>query len=337
MAQYGEIMASIYSVEDGKIGTKLFEVSTFDLSDVLRELHTGDYQLDWTIVEDEEGNYLSHTRTSKFSVTKANNRWLSRPTIRDWAYGLYDTMIAPTAMPLIMSDNEQVYYKILDGSHVEIAQFRAYADKFTKDANGNSYDNGRLVLTADGYFTDITMVGEVVSGLKPGIYHLMAYYPELADYNRLDTNNDHLFEIRSIENRWIELPTIKSWVEGSTASKPQGSALHGKVTWTYYRAVYDNQLGKYRIDGTAIATGENPPEDAGKYILVASTEIVDIYSPLREEIFFEVFEKSLTGVSGNLLLWIDISLATIASITAAVIIYTLLKARRRKDDDVFNG
>ena len=193
------------------------------------------------------------------------------------------------------------------------------------------------MLTANGYFTDIAMIADVVKNLKPGSYSLMGYYPELADYNRLDTNNDHLFVVRSIENRWLELPAIKSWIEGSTPSLPQGFALHGKVNWTYYKAVYDAELDKYVISGEAIVAGEYPPEEAGKYILVASTESVEGYAMLREEIFFEVFSKSLTGVSGNLLIWIDISLALIASITTATIIYTLLKARRRKDDEVFNG
>ncbi|MDE5756190.1 MAG: leucine-rich repeat domain-containing protein [Clostridia bacterium] len=339
IAQFGEIRASIYLMENGVRVAKVDEVSTFDLNDALRELHTGDYQLDWTIVEDKEGNYLSHTRTSDFTVNKANNRWLSKPTIKDWAYGLYDSnSIVPTAMPLAVSDDVDVYFKIVNAIYGEIADFRAYAEKFEKDANGSYYDDGKLVLTADGYFTDVTTVEKVMSGLKPGIYHLLAYYPEMADYNRLDTNNDHLFEIRSIENKWVELPSIKSWIAGSSVSMPKGSAIHGEVKWTYYNAVYDTELGRYVIDGDAIDTdGDNPPEQAGKYILVASTEVVDGYAPLREEIFFEIFEKSLTGISGNLLLWIDISLATIASITAAVIIYTLLKARSRKDDDVFNG
>ena len=160
----------------------------------------------------------------------------------------------------------------------------------------------------------------------------------MEDYKLLDKNNDHIFEIYYAENKWIDVPQIDNWFYGSTANLPSATSAYGTVNYTYYKAVYDKELGKYRIEGEAISTGENPPDKVGKYILVASAEAVEGYGPLYAEVFFEIYDKyNIAGVSDDVLVWIDITLATIASIIASVIIYQLLKARRDNDDEIFNG
>ena len=334
--EYGYISAKVYKVVNG-VRELVAECGTEALNDALKDLHTGTYALDWTIVA-ENGNYIGGQKiTSYFEVEKADNNWTLRPTIKDWTWGSYDSSIAPMATP-VFSGSESVYFKIVDVLYGEIADFRAYAEKFTKRENGNYYDGDKLVLTADGYFTNIANVEEVVKNLKPGIYHLLAIYPEMEDYKRLDKNNDHIFEIYYAENKWVELPQIDNWFYGSPVNLPTATSAYGMVNYTYYKAVYDQALGKYRIDGDAISTGENPPEKVGKYILVASAEAVDGYGPLYAEVFFEIYDKyNIAGVSDDVLVWIDITLATIASITAAVVIYQLIKARRNNDDEIFNG
>lgn len=335
-SQFGDVIASVYRMENGVRISKLAEVGTSELTDTLKDLRSGKYELDWTIVADAKGNYLGGQKiTNAFTVEKANNRWTIRPTIKDWTWGSYDSSIIPMATPMV-SGSEPVYFKIVDADG-EIASFREYAARFTMNANGDYYDDG-LVLTHDGYFTNIAKVEEVVKNLKPGIYHLLAIYPEMEDYYRLDKNNDSIFEVKYAENKWVDLPQIDNWFYGSPVNLPTATSAYGTVKYTYYKAVYDEALGKYRIDGEAISSGENPPDKIGQYILVASAEAVDGYGPLYAEVFFEIYDRySITGVSGNLLVWIDISLATIASITTAVIIYQLLKARSKNDDEIFNG
>ncbi|MBD5087065.1 MAG: leucine-rich repeat protein [Clostridiales bacterium] len=334
-AEYGYISARVYKVVNGN-RELIAECGTEELNDALKDLHTGTYALDWTIVA-ENDNYIGGQKiTSYFEVEKADNNWTLRPTIKDWTWGSYDSSIVPMATPEFIG-SEAVYFKIVDAFYGEIASFREYAARFNENANGYYNENG-LVLTRDGYFTNIANVEEVIKNLKPGIYHLLAIYPEMEDYKRLDKNNDHIFDIYYAENKWVELPQIDNWFYGSPANLPTASSEYGTVNYTYYKAVYDQALGKYRIDGEAISTGENPPEKVGKYILVAQAEAVDGYGPLYAEVFFEIYDKyGITGVSGNLLVWINIALATIASITAAVIIYQLLKARRNNNDEIFNG
>ncbi|MDE5655408.1 MAG: hypothetical protein K2I46_07405 [Clostridia bacterium] len=418
-AQFGDIIASVYIMKSG-VRELVATAHVDDLNDVLSALHVGSYEVDWTISEDSEGNYLGgKTTTSTFAVIKADNHWLQKPTISSWAWGSFDAKTAGlNALAFQTKEGYSVHFKIVDSSYNEIKEFSGLVDN-------------------QGYFTDITKVAEVLKNLKPATYHLLAYYPELDDYNRLDKNNDCEFVINLAENKWVMTPDIVDWTYGSPTNMPSGSAIYGEeikytyykavldangepifkngkyqvvensafngwskdeiadagvyivqaevegndyyaplsaqfvlrvsnskynywktqpiiqswvygsdkclpegesaygsVTWTYYKATWSDVLNKWIPTGEALSTdGQNPPEEVGQYILVASVDASEGYNALIANVFFEIYERATSEVSSDVLVYIDIALATLASIFTIVVISAVVR-RYRKNDSV---
>lgn len=418
-AQFGDIIASIYLV-NGSSRELVATSRVAQLNNVLGELHVGSYEVDWTISEDADGNYLGgKTLTSAFAVSKTENRWLQKPMINGWAWGEFNAAESGLkAIPFKTQEGKLLHFKIVDVSYNEISEFSGHVDE-------------------SGYFTDITKVEEILNNLKPAVYHLLAYYPELDDYNKLDTNNDCLFVIRHAENKWVMTPDIIDWVYGSPANKPNGSAFfgeeikytyykavldafgepifengkylveedsafegwgkdeiadagiyivqadvdgndyyaplttqfvlrvsnskynywkaqpiiqswifgsdkclpegeaaYGEIIWTYYAAAWSETLNKWIPTGEALSTdGQNPPEEVGKYILVASVAASEGYNALIANVFFEIYERATSSVSSDMLVYIDIALATLASIFTIVVIIAVVR-RYRKNDSV---
>lgn len=418
-ARFGEIVASIYLI--GKNGRELVATSRVgELNNVLGELHVGSYEIDWTISPDENGNYLGgKTLTSAFAVDKADNRWLQKPIINGWAWGEFDAADSSLkAIPFKTEEGRLLHFKIVDASYEEISEFDGYVDE-------------------TGYFTDIAQVADILNNLKPAVYHLLAYYPELDDYKKLDIDNDCVFVIKHAENKWIMTPDIidwsygspsnlpsgsaifgeeikytyykavldasgepifkngkyvveedsafsgwgkdeiadagvyivqadvdgneyfaplttqfvlrvsnskynywktqpiiQSWIFGSEKSLPEGEAAYGKVIWTYYKAAWSEALNKWIPTGEALSTdGQNPPEGVGKYILVASVEAAEGYNALIANVFFEIYERATSAKSSDVLVYIDIALATLASLFTIVVIIAVIR-RFRKNDSV---
>lgn len=418
-AQFGDITASVYITTDSK-RELITTVNTNGLNDVLTALHAGSYEVVWAITPDFDGNYLGgKTTTSTFVVTKADNLWLQKPSIDSWAWGSFDAKTAGLkAIPLNTKDGLSVHFKIVDSAYGEISEFSGLVDN-------------------QGYFTDIAKVSDVLKNLKPATYHLLAYYPELEDYNKLEKNNDCEFVIKHAENKWVMTPdivdwtygsptnaptgsaifgdkikytyykavldangepifkngkyqvvensafdgwgkdeiadagvyivqadvegndyyaplsaqfvlrvsnskynywktqpTIQSWVFGSDKCLPEGESAYGNVTWTYYKATWSEALNKWIPTGEAISTdGENPPEEVGQYILVASVGASEGYNALIANVFFEIYERATSAMSSDLLVYIDIALATLASIFTIVVISAVVR-RYRKNDSV---
>lgn len=418
-AQFGDIIASVYAMKNG-VRELVATSHTNRLNDVLKELHAGSYEVDWTISEDPDGNYLGgKTTTSAFTVSKADNKWLNKPAINGWAWGSFDAENSGlNALPLNTQEGVAVYYKIVDESYNDIGELNGYVD-------------------AQGYFTDIAKAAEALKKLKPAKYHLLAYYPEIDDYNALDDNNDCEFAVKHAENKWVMTPDIVDWVYGSPVNKPTGSAIYGEeikytyykavldangepvfqngkyqvvensvfsgwskdeiadagvyivqadvegseyyaplstqfvlrvsnskynywktqpiiqswvsgsdkclpegeaaygsITWTYYKAAWSEALNKWVPTGEALSTdGQNPPEEAGQYILVASVSAAEGYNALIANVYFEIYERATAAISSDLLVYIDIALATAASIFTIVVISAVVR-RYRKNDSV---
>jgi hypothetical protein len=416
-AQFGEIIASIYIISNGT--RELVATSSVsDLNNALSELHVGNYEVDWTISEDSEGNYLGgKTTTSSFAVSKTENRWVQKPVINGWAWGEFNAADSGLkAIPFKIQEGQPLYFKIVDVSYNELSDFDGHVDEM-------------------GYFTDISKVADILNNLKPAVYHLLAYYPELDDYKKLDADNDCTFVVRHAENKWVMTPDIIDWVYGSPANKPIGSAVfgeeikytyyravldafgepvfengrylveensafggwgkdeiadagvyivqadvagneyyaplstqfvlrvsnskynfwktqpiiqswvfgsdkclpegeaaYGSVTWTYYKAAWSDALNKWVPTGEALSTdGQNPPEEVGKYILVASVAAAEGYNALIANVFFEVYERATSAVSSDVLVYIDIALAALASIFTTVVIIAVVRRYRRND------
>ena len=133
-------------------------------------------------------------------------------------------------------------------------------------------------------------------------------------------------------NFWKTQPIIQSWVFGSDKCLPEGEAAYGSVTWTYYKAAWSDALNKWVPTGEALSTdGQNPPEEVGKYILVASVAAAEGYNALIANVFFEVYERATSAVSSDVLVYIDIALAALASIFTTVVIIAVVRRYRRND------
>lgn len=418
-ARFGDIIASIYLINNG-VRELIATSNVGDLNNALGELHVGSYEVDWTITEDSDGNYLGgKTVTSAFAVSKTQNRWVQKPVINGWSWGAFNAADSGlNAIPFKIQEGQSLYFKIVDVAYNEISEFSGYVDEF-------------------GYFTDISEVAHILNNLKPAVYHLLAYYPELDDYKKLDTNNDCAFIIKHAENKWVMTPDVIDWTYGSPANLPNGSAIfgeeirytyykavvddkgepifengkylveensafggwskdeiadagvyivqadvdgneyyaplstqfvlrvsnskynfwktqpiiqswvfgsdkclpegeaaYGDVTWTYYKAAWNETLNKWVPTGEPLSTdGQNPPEEVGKYILVASVKAAEGYNGLIANVFFEIYERQTSAVSSDVLVYIDIALATLASIFTVVVIIAVVR-RYRKNDSV---
>lgn len=302
---YGEI-----SEFSGLVDNQGYFTDIAKVSDVLKNLKPATYHLLAYYPELEDYNKLDKNNESEFVIKHAENKWVMTPDIVDWTYG--SPTNAPTGSAIFGDKIKYTYYKAV------------------LDANGEPiFKNGKYQVVENSAF-DGWGKDEIADA---GVYIVQAdvegndYYAPLSAQFVLRVSN-------SKYNYWKTQPTIQSWVFGSDKCLPEGESAYGNVTWTYYKATWSEALNKWIPTGEAISTdGENPPEEVGQYILVASVGASEGYNALIANVFFEIYERATPAMSSDLLVYIDIALATLASIFTIVVISAVVR-RYRKNDSV---
>ena len=109
--------------------------------------------------------------------------------------------------------------------------------------------------------------------IDAGVYQADIYVP--ADNNYSAVRVQHTVTISQVANRWVQQPSIDSWLLGQTPGEPTAQAAFGTVVFSYSDS----------IDGTYT---EKQPTKTGTWYLKATVEGTDNYSMLTQTVTFTI-------------------------------------------------
>ncbi len=209
-------------------------------------------------------NYNAFTSDVEFRVTKATNGWLSTPSVATWSE--YEWKAANNT-PVAASKYGDVRITVKSK-----ADSKVYYDALHKSDGTVSENENKLIEALGGWYVLAAEVadGDNYTGLKNG-FEFQVF----------------LSSVDMPANYWVTIPSIESWIAGSSASVPQGAALRGIEEFTYRRVELKD--GKYV---TVEELGEVVPSAPGKYIMRAHvSNPARPQDELNQEVMFEIFYR----------------------------------------------
>ncbi len=262
---------------------------------------------------DEDANYNSASDTKEFTISKADNTWTNKLSIKNWVYG--ESANTPTAKSKF-GDVVFSYSDKKDGTYTSAVPTKAgtyyvkaevignenyngltsdpveftisKADTtitFTKENIDKVYDSKSIdtpEVTKSGSTKDLTFKWSKKDGTelkdKPmdvGEYTLTVSVEEDDNYNNASVSKG--FVITIADNTWVDELTINGWTYGQTANKPSAKAKFGDVTYTYS----NKENGTYT---SAV------PTNAGTYYVKAEVIGNENYTGLESVVSFEILK-----------------------------------------------
>ena len=279
-----------------KDGTKL----TDKPSDV------GEYKV--VVKVDEDTNYNSVSDTKDFTISKADNTWINKLTIKNWVYG--ETANAPTAkskfgdVVFSYSDKKDVTYASTVPTNAGTYYVKATVEG---TSNYTSLTSDPVIFTIAKASSEVTITSNLdktydgnkvdeptyqTSGstgsvsinyqeykdnkwsdltkapTSVGKYRVVVKIEE--DTNYSSASNTKEFTISQADNTWTNELTINGWTYGETANKPSASSTFGTVKYTYSESK----------DGAYTST---VPTNAGTYYVKAEVIGNENYTGLTSD------------------------------------------------------
>ena len=255
----------------------------------------GEYKV--VVKVDEDTNYNSAQATKDFTISKADNTWINKLSIKNWVYG--QNANTPTAkskfgdVVFSYSDKKDgtytstvptnagtyyvkatvegtLNYTSLVSDPVEFTVLKASSDititsVLDKTYDGNKVDeptyqtSGSNGLVSINYqeYKDNNWSDLTKAPTNVGKYRVVVKVDEDTNYSSALDTKE--FTISKADNTWTDELTINGWTYGETANKPNASATFGTVKYTYSESK----------DGTYTST---IPTNAGIYY--AKAEVI---------------------------------------------------------------
>lgn len=250
--------AAIEGLERFRVDAQNVIVDENGLSEKLNGLDSGNYVLEVHVAS--SGNYLPFTGYATFQIAKMPNSWTKSPNIARWAQYYFNAeentpqaaaLYGDVVMQVRGKNNGELYYKFENGKE----------------------SVARLAEAPAGWYTFSATVADTgnYSGLNYDIEFQV--FSESADMPN---------------NYWVVVPTIESWIGGTTPSEPVYQSLRGTVVISYCKAEWKD--GKYVAVGDAT---QEQPDLPGKYFMLARVkhEILPQDELLKHDVLFEIFER----------------------------------------------
>ena len=259
-------------------------------------------------------NYKPASATLDFTISKADNAWAEKLSIKGWKYN--ETANVPTAKAKY-GDVVYTYSDSKDGTYTSevpknagtyyvkatvagtenytglesVVPFKiAKADTtlaFEKDNIDKIYDKNVISepkVNKTGSSNDITFAWFVANGndwtlldnapSDVGAYKVVVSAKEDTNYNGASIEKE--FSISMADNEWTKELSIKDWTYGEKPSVPSATAKHGDVVYTYS----DSKDGTYTSE---------VPKNAGTYYVKASVAGTTKYTGLESTpVSFEI-------------------------------------------------
>ena len=262
----------VYSVYTGAAvsGNALFNFTAIaNAKDNFEALSPGTYTLDAHI--DGTADYSVLSMPMVFSVSKAQNRWTTTPTVIGWTYGSYS--------PSFFTPGEAAFTP--SGKKVTYTLYKEEGDKSTTVWTGS--------------IDDADTVKSKLGQLGAGQYKLVAQLVGTDDYSALSL--DIFFSVSQAQNTWETTPSVIGWTFGSYDEKlfTEGKASfksndeNVKVQYSLYKQEGEEYKSKWGpLDDIATVTSNISGLGAGQYKLVATYAGSADYTALSLDIIFSV-------------------------------------------------
>ena len=242
----------------------------------------GTYILLAEVAGDAAHNYSGLHSETVFTITQQQNRWAVTPNIARWAEGEFDPAVNVVTGTAIVGDGLVT---------AEITPLNAQMEPVGDPIWTAGKNNG----------TFVSRDNDALSNAKAGWYELRVSVPAVPKTDESEGNNmEALVSVMQfrifpksyemVANNWNVLPNIQGWKRGETPNAPVGSADHGTVQFTYYKAVRQDNAW---VKGAEVATVANTnvlPDTTpvGDYILQAVTVYGADDDALRKTLTSEV-------------------------------------------------
>ena len=277
----------------------------------------GEYTLKVSVEEDD--NYNSASVSKDFVITIADNTWTTPLTINGWTYGQNSNIPSASAA---FGTVKYTYSESKDGTYVDTVPTNAGTYYVKAEVIGNENYKGLVseaveftILKANTTLTitapvDKTYDGNTISDPKYNIegntntvtiewlnkdgtkltdkpsevgeYKVVVKVDEDTNYNSASDTKE--FTISKANNTWINKLSIKNWVYGETANKPNAKATFGTVKYTYSESK----------DGTYV---DAVPTNAGTYYVKATVEGTSNYTGLTSDSVTFTITKASSNVT----------------------------------------
>ncbi|WP_416326786.1 leucine-rich repeat domain-containing protein [[Eubacterium] hominis] len=281
-----------------------------DLNEV--PIHVGVYRVQAHVASDDFW-LMADSEKVEFTITRAVNNWIAKPTIEKWTYG--QSANDPTASSLF-GDVSYSYSNSRTGIYTSnvptdagtwyVKATVAGTDNYTgleeivmfqiqKADNewinqleiiGWTYEEKANMPTATSKYGNVTYTySDTKAGLytdkvphNAGTWYVKATVAGTDNYTGLE--EIVMFQIQKADNEWTSQPGLIGWTYGEKASMPTATSKYGNVTYTYS----DSKIGTFT---------SNVPVNAGTWYIKASVEETGNYTELEYITTFMVAPKHI--------------------------------------------
>ena len=280
----------------------------------------GEYKV--VVKVNEDTNYNSASDTKEFTISKADNTWIDKLTIKNWVYG--ETANTPTAKSKF-GDVVFSYSDKKDGTYTNTVPTNAgtYYVKATVEGTSNytSLTSDPVTFTISKASSEVTITSNLnktydgkqvaeptyqkngstgsvsikyqeykdskwndlsKAPTSVGKYRVVVKIEEDTNYNSASDTKE--FTISKADNTWTTPLTINGWTYGEKANKPNASSTFGTVNYAYSESK----------DGTYTST---VPTNAGTYYAKAEVIGNENYKGLVSEVVEFTISKADTTIT----------------------------------------
>ena len=261
-------------------------------------------------------NHADVSDSYTFTITAAENSWVTEPSISGWKYGdaasdpsgdakfgevVFEYSDSPSGtFSAEKPSNAGEYYmkaSVPQDSNVsntlsEIVPFTISRADISCTVNNKAVAYSGSEQSPESVTVTSPAGAEVLYGslsnectltqppkyTNVGIYNV--YYTVSAGKNYNNASGSYLLTVEKTNNEWKTQPSISGWTYGNSASVPSASAYFGTPSFTYS----DSENGTY---------SSNVPSKSGSYFMKATVAGTSNYNELSAVVPFEISAANL--------------------------------------------